>query len=237
MSQEVPGFKYELANDPDAQSANRLSRFRENPDYLVKEMTPEWISKNIAKKKRIETMPEFLERVAARGQAVQREFSEMTGVKAPDSQLLVGRNEQGHDVLYRVSKQIHGTELEDAIRNGEVPDEEVGKLIRSVFEYYKSKLASGEDFMWDVHWVAQFRYGRMTGESEDSIYLADTDPTYGEGSRSEDDPRTGYADIEHETANVLDMMQQLSEVKEYSFLPQLRSEVRSFLSEHGIREN
>lgn len=230
-------FLHEPIVDHEVNSASRILHFQENPEVFVKEMDPVWISKNIAKKRRIESMPEFLERVATRGQAVQREFTEKTGIKAPRSQLIVSKNAEGEDVLYRISRRVHGITIEDAIRSGEVADGEIETLIVSVFDYYKAKLASGEDFMWDTHWVEQYRYGHVAGETEDSIYLADTDPMYGEGWKANDDPRTGYAEIEQTTACVLDMIDQFAEIKEFGFMPQLRADVQSSLRENGIHEN
>jgi hypothetical protein len=203
---EQSPFSHELNASPNIDSKTaKFQELQSRPDLVVKELNLPMFKDMLGDPMLGETPVAYLQRHAARGQALQREFSAHTGIKTPESQLLVGKNQEGETSLYRVSQQVLGEDLSDAITHGTVSDNELEKFVGSIYDYYDQKAATGEDFVSEVAQVDQYRFGRLPGEAADSIHLADTDPYYLPGSTPDLHPE----DIIAEIPDLIDHISQL----------------------------
>lgn len=233
VPQEHSPFGSEYSESSEFPSSSRFNLLVGNPEYVIKEMTPEWVSKNISERLPEESTPDFLKRVAGHGKTVQREFSHMTGINSPESALLIAKNEEGQELLYRVAQRIHGPNLKEAIQTGRVPESAVKDLFDSMFTYYKEKDEDGTDFAVDTQYITAYRYGRTSGESDDSIQRVDTDPIYGDGWKKQE-PETSPYTIGIMFRGILDSLEEVYKIRRYDFIPELEDEVEDYMHTHGI---
>jgi hypothetical protein len=181
--QNQPPFSSELNTHPEILSdVNRFLTLKDRPEYVVKELTFDSFKSNQELLLPGQTEQEYLLSHAGHGQTLLREFSELTQIKIPSSELILGANESNQQVLYRVSEEVMGLDLAEALAGDEVDDTQLSELVSSIFEYYRTKYYSKEDYSCDVAFLKQYRFGRTLSRPSDAIFMADTDPYYGRGA-------------------------------------------------------
>lgn len=100
------------------------------------------------------------------------EIEEKYGILVPAS-FFVGRDNSANSIV----DKIEGKNLAQAnVSNEIVP--QVQKLYASVAKYFLDKLMYGGFYLTDINNPNQYVYGRKRGESEDKIYLIDTDLSF-----------------------------------------------------------
>jgi hypothetical protein len=239
MTDEAPQtpFQSELIDHPDiASDMSRFQQLRNRPEFVVKELRYETLHDNQRLQNSGETERDYMVRQAGYGRQLLREFSELSGINIPKSQLLIGSNEHGSEVLYRVGEQVMGSDLTDAIKNGELDDDELSHLAASLFNYYKDKFETGEDYSVDLAWVGQYRYGRTLSDPVNRLYFTDTDPYYGRGEVSKNATAEDEYDysIEDMIANVPALLSEISLIRQHDVAPEVEADISSFMNQHGI---
>ena len=227
-----PPFSSELETHPDIPSnVNRFQTLKDRPEYVVKELSFEALKANQELHNLGETEQKYMLRHAGHGQTLLREFSEETGINIPQTQLLIGANEQGERVLYRVSEQVMGHDLKDVLAGDEVSDKQVSDLVGSIFEYYKSKFESKEDFCSDIAHLGQYRLGRTLSGTEVLLYLVDADPYYGRGEATvelEGEDEDDYT-IEDMIANTRKLLGDIEAIRGRPLAPELKNTIQEFI--------
>lgn len=236
MEKDHPPFKSELENHPDI--LNEVSKFyalKDRPGYVVKEfrtaMVAEMFEESSDERRETESDVEFLTRVGAHGQQLQREFSQSTGIDTVNSQLAIGANEAGEKVMYRLTEQVLGDDLRDTLAGEHPTNAELETHIRSIYDYYKAKLESGKDYIADVGGLSQYRYGRTVNDPETKLYLVDTDPFYDRGEQV-DGSQAGYTRFRlgHQIYRLVETIEEIQATRP-DFAPDLHIEIDAFVRE------
>lgn len=124
------------------------------------------------------------------------------GIATPDFDIIIGRNGNEAKTAFVVVDKIEGTSLFEA------PRRELEKFFLSMIKYFKDKYEKREPFLWDLK-DEQFLYGRKKGDSQNHIYLVDTDPQFCEYSEKLEFGSTKFLD----SLDNLDKMIKDAEVK------------------------
>lgn len=119
---------------------------------------------------------ELVQEIAAlvrKGSSLFSELTQKHGIPAP-VRFVIGKDPQDRDVVYGVVEKIEGENL-DKIEPTPALTEKVEALYEKIAGYYLDKLPKDEPFLGDVEIPEQYVYGHARGETDDNIYLVDTD--------------------------------------------------------------
>jgi hypothetical protein len=237
MDQEfsLPPFKSELTDHPDIQ--NEVARFqaiKDNPGYVVKEIEPEGFEEVQGGRHLGETTMAYMERQAAHGLKLLHEFSAETKIAMPASQLLVGANPEGNQVLYRLSEQVMGSDLKSALSEKEPSNHMLEELANSIFNYYKDKIDNHREYTNDIAKPSAYRYGRTVRDPHMKIYMIDTDPysKAADGREGTYEPSNPYY-VQEITSDILEMLDQFKSARPGAeFLGPLEQTVLDYSQRH-----
>jgi hypothetical protein len=108
-----------------------------------------------------------------------RELEEVYGIKVP-TQFVIGKNEKGEKVVYQLVDKIEGKSLGEAPKTPEFVNA-VEKLYENISKYFLDKAEHGGFYLTDINAKNQYVYGKKKGETEDKMYLIDTDMYFHNG--------------------------------------------------------
>jgi len=112
----------------------------------------------------------------------KEEFEELNdkyGVSvAPFEYKTVRDEETNENVLYCISEKIHGENLITKLKEKEFSNRigDVEKWLISLTDYFKDKYREGNHYLGDVANIGNYIYGHRKDETEDKLYLIDTEP-------------------------------------------------------------
>lgn len=86
----------------------------------------------------------------------------------------IGKDKEGNDVVFSTTDRIEG----DPIGEVHMSEEFLNKLKKSyagIAKYFLDKFKEGGLYIWDINGESQYVYGKKLGDTENNIYLVDTD--------------------------------------------------------------
>jgi hypothetical protein len=123
------------------------------------------------------------------GKRLHNELKNKYGINIPNYTVVIGPE----NTVYTITRRIEGRTL----KTDQFAPEESGEiipqldhLVASLCRYFQDKYYNGQPFLSDIN-IGQFMYGKLIGELEPSIYLADVDFHYDAGTSINDIPPTG----------------------------------------------
>jgi hypothetical protein len=133
---------------------------------------------------RIDTFDDLIERydniadptrVVDLGKKLFSEIQMEYDIKVP-AEIVLDKDEKNKDAVYIITDRIKGASLEEYLMEGN-PEflKKFETLYVSISKYYLDKLNSKEAHLADLNNMSQYIYGKKKGDTEDSIYLVDTD--------------------------------------------------------------
>lgn len=136
----------------------RLWRLADNPELLVRE---EGDTKSLEELSQVKPL--------------LNELEDDYGIKSPGYYPFIADDtKDGHSRPFVVVQKIHGTNLESAIDSGNLAVlKATSQLYDSLATYVSDKSTRDEEIMSDIFGNHQYMWGRVDGETEDSIYLTD----------------------------------------------------------------
>ena len=112
----------------------------------------------------------------------KEEFEELNddyGISvAPFEYRIIRDEETKENVLYCISEKIHGDNLITKLKEKDFSNQikNVEKLLISLTNYFKNKYREGNRYLGDVANIGNYIYGHRKDETEDKLYLIDTEP-------------------------------------------------------------
>lgn len=153
------------------------------------------------------------------GQKIFKIMREKYHISIPEFNYVFAPPESGSKanfVVYTVRDKIHGTPLNEKLsENDDSLRVKLDIFFTNLFRFYQDIYTEGGNYLNDLP-PQQFVYGRKRGESEDSVYLIDTDPWYSTFSSNRE---TLYnSDFFHMLVNLLDLLNTVEEINQFSLL-------------------
>lgn len=92
------------------------------------------------------------------------------------AEIILDKDEKNKDAVFIITDKIEGLSLEESLADGS-PEffKKLETLYVSISKYYLGKLNSKEAHLADLNNMSQYIYGKKKGDTEDTIYLIDTD--------------------------------------------------------------
>lgn len=148
---------------------NKISKFYESKDYPGKIIRVEDFNELLNRHDNKISVPELVD-IAKK---LYTELGEKYGIVAPVT-FSIEKNNKGEDVVCSIVDKIKGEHFEN-INNQEDLLNKVEKLYSSIAEYFLDKYKEGGLYIWDINGESQYLYGKKEGDTEDKIYIVDTD--------------------------------------------------------------
>lgn len=101
------------------------------------------------------------------------ELQEKYGINVP-VEFFIGKNKEGREIVYSVVDKIEGKHL-DEVENHKEASEKIKKLYTSIAKYFLDKSKEDGLYIWDICSQSQYVYGKKLDDTENNIYLIDTD--------------------------------------------------------------
>ncbi len=101
------------------------------------------------------------------------------------AEYVLGKNDNGNNVVFALTDKIEGNsprKIEVAEKNKKELFSKFNQLFLSLVKYLRDKYLSEEKMMWDIAGEQQYVLGKKHNETEEKIYMIDTDLNYVENS-------------------------------------------------------
>jgi hypothetical protein len=115
-------------------------------------------------------------RVAQEHKALVNELKDKYGINVPSVDYVLGKDEEGREVIFQAVDKIKGKNLSDLRLDQKIPDSiNFDEFFASLTEYFIDKIESGEPFFFDIARNDQFMIGTTEKDPHAKIYLVDMD--------------------------------------------------------------